>query len=470
MSATPTTPVPSAPPSAAAEQDARNRRRAGRAAFIGTLLEYYDFTLFGLVAATVFPTVFFAGASPFMATLLSIATFSIAFVIRPFSGALLGSLGDRLGRRKLLFFSMMVMGVATVGIGLIPGVASIGTLAPALLIAMRVLQGVGASAEYSGATLVAVEFAPTNRRGLLGSLPGLGGGLGTLTGTLILLLAQAALTREQFLAWGWRVPFLIGGAILAYGLWIRSRLPETPEFVNATSVSRAPLRETLRRYPRALTGSVLLFASRTGLAYFLIVFLVSHAVGKVGLAAAAAFAGVLVAQIVNPLLIPVFGRLSDAVGRFGILAGGLLLIALMAFPLFWWFIRPDWPAGFAVGLVLAYGVGIAALIGPSGRLMAEEFPVRYRYTAMGVGIETGTAVGGAVVPPLAVALTFSGTAGTAPLSLLVMALAVLGLAGLALLRWTGSRNRDTENRDTPSPQAGAVGGTAQRDHPAAVAD
>jgi MHS family shikimate/dehydroshikimate transporter-like MFS transporter len=441
--------------------DRRARARAARAAFIGTLLEYYDFTLFALVSATVFPTVFFPGSTPFLATFQSVATFSVAFVIRPLSGALLGSLGDRIGRRRLLFFSMMIMGVPTVGIGLIPSAATIGWVAPALLILMRVLQGVGASAEFSGATLVAVEFAPENRRGLFGSIAGIGSGLGSMAGTLVLLAVGSMVTDDQFVEWGWRIPFLLGGVILAYGLWIRSRLPETPDFEKAGPISRTPLRETLRRYPRALVGSGLVVLTRAGVAYFFIVSLVSYATGQVGVDATAVVAGVLVAQFAQALLTPVFGWLSDKVGRIVILAGGLLLLIAMAFPVFL-LLQPDWPAGFAIALIFGCSISVAALLAPIGRLMSELFAVRHRYTGMGLATETGTAIGGAVVPPLAVYLSYVDGAGTTPLSLLIIGLALLALLGLLLLprRYAGLAEPVDE---TP-------GGRPERDATTAVLD
>jgi MFS family permease len=415
-------------------------------------MEYYDFTLFALVAATVFPTVFFAGSSPFLATFQSVATFSIAFVLRPFAGAYLGSLGDRIGRRRILFFSMMIMGVATVGIGLIPSVATIGWLAPALLILMRVLQGIGASAEFSGATLVAVEFAPKNRRGLLGSIPGVGSGLGALLATLVLLAVESSLSDEQFLAWGWRIPFLFGGLLVGYGLWLRVRLPETPEFAplkKAEGTSRRPLRDTLREHPRALLGAMLVTLARSGLAYFVLVFLVSYATDRVGIAVGVAFVVLTISKVAQALLTAFFGWLSDKVGRVVIIAGGLVLMLVMAFPIFM-LIQPDWPVGFLLALLLGNSIIVASMVAPFGRLAAEHFPVRHRYTGMGLAFETGTAIGGAAIPPLAVYLSYVEGAGTTPLSLLIVGVAGLGLLGLFVLPRTKAGLEEPSG--TPNPQ------------------
>lgn len=415
--------------------DSRAARRAVHASFAGTVLEYYEFTLYATAAAAVFPKVFFPGATPFIATLQSIATFSVAFLIRPFGGAILGSIGDRVGRRRILVFSMVVMGFATIAIGLVPGARTIGWAAPALLLVLRVLQGIGASAEFSGATLVAVEFAAKRRQGLLGSIPAAGNGLGGILGTLALLAAQTALPKAEFLAWGWRIPFLIGGVLVAYGLWLRVKLPETPAFrplAEADAVAGTPLRDVLRERQRSLASITLIVLSRTGLAYFFLVFLVAYAANQVGLSRGVTLIGLLIAYVGYAGLTPFFGWLSDLVGRKRIIVGGLLLEIALAFPLFLT-IRRDWPTGLWLSMFLGGGVAVAACVAPIGRLIAEIFPVRHRYSGMGLANETGIAIGGAAIPPLAVALSFWNGAGTAPLSLLLIGLAVLGFVGLILL-------------------------------------
>jgi MHS family shikimate/dehydroshikimate transporter-like MFS transporter len=420
--------------------DRRSSRRAVRATFIGTVLEFYDFTIFAIAAATVFPKVFFAGASPFIATLQSVATFSVAFLVRPLGGAILGSLGDRIGRRRVLVFSLTLMGTATIAIGLIPSRATIGWVAPALLLTMRVLQGIGASGEFSGATLLAVEFARKSRQGLFGSIPAAGNGLGGMLGTLVLLAAQTALPKEQFLAWGWRVPFLLGGVLVGYGLWLRVRLPETPVFrplKQVGAVAHTPLRDVLRRQPRTLVSLVMIVLPRTGLAYFFLVFLVAYATHQGGLSRNVTLIGLLITYPTFGILCLVFGWLSDIVGRGRVIAGGLLLEVALAFPLFA-LVRSDWPAGLWLAMFVGNSIAVAAMTAPLGRLMAEFFAVQHRYTGMGLANEVGIAIGGAAIPPLAVYLSFLEGTGTTPLSLLLIGLAVLGLVGLVLLPRTGA--------------------------------
>ncbi|MEQ3549869.1 MFS transporter [Pseudonocardia nematodicida] len=411
--------------------DRKESRRAGRAAFTGTLLEYYDFSLYAAAAATVFPRVFFPDASPALATLQSVATFSVAFLVRPVGGAILGSLGDRIGRKRVLVFTLVLMGVATTGIGLLPGHATIGWAAPMLLVLMRILQGIGASAEYGGATLVAVEFAPEKRRGLLGSLPGAGSAFGGVLGTLALLTASSTLSAEQFASWGWRVPFLLSGILVVYGIWLRATLPETPDFARAERsgrTSRTPLRDVLRRYPRAVVTVIVIVTAQTGLGYFYLVFMVSYAGSQLGFSQSETFTGLLVAQLSCGLLIPAFGALSDVVGRKPVVAFGMLVSAATAFPTFM-LVQPGWPLGLWLAMFLGNGVGVAAIFAPVGTLVAEIFASQHRYSGMGLARETGNMIGAAVVPVLAVQLSFMG-AGTTPLSLLLLGLAALGLVGV----------------------------------------
>ncbi|GAA2892981.1 MFS transporter [Pseudonocardia halophobica] len=410
--------------------------RAGKAAFVGTVLEYYDFSLYGSAAATVFGTVFFAGSSPFLATLQSVATFAVAFLVRPIAGAVLGSVGDRIGRRRVLVGTMLVMGVATMGIGLVPGYATLGAAAPVLLVALRVLQGIGASAEFGGATLVAVEFAKPGRRGLLGSLPGTGAALGGVLGTLMLLAVSSLTTSEQFLDWGWRIPFLLSIVLVGYGIWLRRHLPETPEYRRAEEAGatvRSPLREILRTRRRQVLAIIAIVTAQTGFGYFYIVFVVSYAGGEqVGLSRTVTFAALLSAQLAGTVLTPVFGALSDRIGLRPVIAFGLAFSAVLAFP-FFALVRGDWPPGLFIAMILANGVAATAIVAVAGTLVTELFDPGVRYSGMGLARETGNMIGAAATPLLAVQLAHLG-AGTWPLSLLLVALSAIGGLGLLAVR------------------------------------
>ncbi|TCK21992.1 MFS transporter [Pseudonocardia endophytica] len=427
---------------ASAQVDPAVRRRAARAAFVGTVLEYYDFSLYGSAAATVFAQVFFPGASPFLGTLQSVATFAVAFLVRPFGGAILGSIGDRIGRQRVLIGTMLVMGLATMAIGLVPGYATIGWAAPVLLVLCRLLQGIGASAEFGGATLVAVEFARPGRRGLFGSLPGTGAGLGGVLGTLM-LLAASAVSGPAFLEWGWRIPFLLSGVLVGYGIWLRLRLPETPAFrrvEGAGETTRTPLRDLVRKHPREVVAIIAIVTAQTGFGYFYLVFVVSYASGQVGMSQSQTFAGLLAAQLSGTLLTPVFGALSDRFGRPALILFGLVASAAMAFPLFA-LIRADFPPGLWIAMILANGVAASAIVATAGTLVTELFGPGIRFSGMGLARETGNMIGAAAVPLLAVQLAYLD-AGTWPMSVLLLALSAVGLLGLLAVRTRVRRTDD----------------------------
>jgi MFS family permease len=413
--------------------DNASRGRATRAAFVGTVLEYYDFTLYGSAAAAVFGPVFLTGASPAVATLQSMATFAVGFLVRPIAGTFLGGIGDRFGRRRILFLTLILMGGATFLIGLLPGHAQIGAWAPVLLIVLRVVQGIGASAEYSGATVVAVEFARADRRGLFGALPSSGSSFGGLLGALAMLAAASATTTEQFLAWGWRIPFLFSAVLVTYALWLRLHLPETPAFQRLAEQGaehRTPIRDVVRQHPRPLIAVALVLITQAGLGYFYLVFMVSYAAENLGLARQQTFLGLVCAQLGSTLAYPFWGWLSDRVGRAPVLWFGLAFSAAMgflAFPL----VGGGMFAGYTVAMVLGSAVGVGAIFAVIGTMLTERLPAGQRFAGLGLGRETGNAIGAAVVPLLAVA--FAARPGTLALSLLVLVTAAAGAVGALLL-------------------------------------
>jgi MHS family shikimate/dehydroshikimate transporter-like MFS transporter len=280
---------------------------------------------------------------------------------------------------------------------------------------------------------VAVEFAPEKRRGFLGSLPGAGCSLGGMLGTLALLGTSSVLTTEQFLSWGWRMPFVLSLVLVAYGIWLRRSLPETPVFRAAQDegrVSEHPLREVVRSYPRTLVGIGLLFFSAAGLGYFYVVFMVSYGTTHGGLSRDETFIGLLIAQSTCTVLTAAFGALSDRVDRRVVMLGGVALSIALAFP-FFGLIQPGWPEGLWLGMFLGNGVAVAALFGPMGTYAAALLPEGLRYSAMGLARETGNMLGAAVVPLVAVQLAF-GSTSTVPLSMLMVLVAVLGGLGFVL--------------------------------------
>jgi MHS family shikimate/dehydroshikimate transporter-like MFS transporter len=427
-------------------------RRASRAAFIGTLLEYYDFSLYAAAASVVFASVFFSGSSPFLGTLQAVGTFAVGFLVRPIGGVILGSLGDRIGRKRILVLTLVLMGAATLLVGLLPSYEQIGWLAPALLVFLRILQGIGASAEYGGATLVAVEFAPERKRGLLGSLPGMGSALGGVLGSSALLAVSAVLSKESFLDWGWRIPFLLSGIILAYGLWLRRSLPETPEFrriEGAAQTSKTPVRDVIRQQPRALITVMVMAIGMTGIGYFYLVFMGTFGRNQLGLDQTQVLVGLIAAQLANAALIPVFGGLSDRLGRRPVIMFGFVYSALFAWLAFYLLSSYSTPIVFCLVLAFGNGIGVAAIFGPMGAYVTELFDTKHAYSGLGLGRETGNALGAAIVPVVAVPLAFHDT--TIWLSLLLCGIALLGLVAAALSRTRSESTTTTSRNEVPVP-------------------
>ncbi|MDM7488369.1 MFS transporter [Rhodococcus sp. CSLK01-03] len=448
-----TTAVAGSPADANSGRSRADSRRASRAAFVGTLLEYYDFSLYASAASVVFASVFFSGSSPLLATLQAVGTFAVGFLVRPVGGVILGSLGDRIGRKRILVFTLVLMGIATLLVGLLPGYDQIGWAAPALLVFLRILQGIGASGEYGGAALVAVEFSPEKKKGLMGSLPGMGAALGGVLGTLSLLTVSSLMSQESFLAWGWRIPFLCSVVILAYGLWLRRSLPETPAFreiEESNAVSKRPLFDVIRQQPRALLTVLVMTIGQTGIGYFYIVFMGTFGTNQLGFGGTEVLVGLIAAQLTNALLIPMFGSLSDRVGRAPVIMFGFLYSAVFAWvgisllsgvgtpPLLYW-----------VVMAAGNGIGVAAIFGPMGAYVIELFHTQHAYSGLGLGREAGNALGAAFVPVIAVALAFDDT--TVYLSLLICVVSLLGFAATVL-----SRTRSTspsEQNDNTAPVA-----------------
>lgn len=438
-------------PDAPAKSPAESRR-AGRAAFVGTLLEYYDFSLYASAATVVFASVFFSGSSAFLGTLQAVGTFAVGFLVRPLGGVILGSLGDRVGRKKILVLTLVLMGAATMLVGLLPSYAQIGWLAPALLVFLRILQGIGASAEYGGATLVAVEFSAERKRGLLGSLPGMGAALGGVLGTGALLLVSTALPKDVFLDWGWRIPFLLSGFILAYGLWLRRSLPETPEFrriEDADDTARTPVRDVIRQQPGALVAVLGMTIGQTGIGYFYLVFMGTFGANQLELNKTQILIGLIAAQLANAVLIPMFGGLSDRVGRRPVIMFGFVYSAVFAWIAFWVLSNHGTPTAFWVVLALGNGIGVAAIFGPMGAYVTELFDTKHAYSGLGLGREGGNAIGAAVVPVVAVPLAFHDT--TIWLSLLLCGIALLGLVAAALSRTRSESTTATSRSEVPVP-------------------
>jgi len=359
-------------------------RRAVFASLLGATLEWYDFILYGVVAGIVFGRLYFPTADEFVSTMLAYATFAVGFVARPLGGIIFGHFGDRIGRKNMLVMTMMIMGVSTVMIGLLPTYEQIGISAPLLLLLLRVMQGIGLGGEWGGGVLMAYEYAPPERRGLYASIPQAGLAIGLCLASGLVGLMSNVLTDADFLAWGWRVGFIASFLLIAVGLYVRMTIAETPAFRQAKASGRdvaVPLFELFRSH----SGNVLLGMGARYIdgVFFNVfaVFSIGYVTNVIGLPRAEALWAVSIAALVMVITIPLFGLLSDRIGRPRTYAIGSLLLALCVFPGFMAFQTGDTTTIYAT-MAVTFGTIYAMCYGPQAALFSDLFDTRVRYTGI----------------------------------------------------------------------------------------
>lgn len=378
------------------------RARALIASLTGSSIEWFDYFLYGTAAALVFNKLFFPNFDPVVGLMLSYLSFSLTFFIRPIGGFIFAHIGDRIGRKKTLVMTLTLMGGATVGIGLLPTYETIGVWAPILLILLRIVQGLGIGGEWGGALLLAYEYAPAKRKGLFGSVPQVGVTIGMLLSTLAITL-MATLPEDQFLSWGWRVPFIASAALVLLGLWIRKGIGETPDFERAKksgNVAKVPLVETLRYNWREVLIAAGVKVVETAPFYIFSTFIVSYATGQLKYNKVDVLHAVTLAALTASVLIPVMGWVSDKIGRRTTYVIGALLMAAFAVPYFLLLeTRSVW--GLTLATVIAMGVIWAPITATLGTLCSEIFETRVRYTGITLGYQIGAAVAGGSAPLIA---------------------------------------------------------------------
>jgi metabolite-proton symporter len=375
------------------------------ASLIGTSLEWYDFFIYGTAAALVFNELFFPSFEPLVGTLLAFTTYAVGFIARPLGGLIFGHYGDRIGRKNVLVVTLLLMGIATFLIGLMPTYATIGVWAPILLVALRFLQGLGLGGEWGGAVLMTLESGGPNRRGLNASWPQVGVPLGLLLANGVLSLMSALTDEPGFLSWGWRVPFLLSGLLVLVGLWIRMTIAESPlfrEVEESHTKAGAPILEVLRHYPKQVLLAV---GARVGVDvafYTFVLFITTYVATYLKLPRNYALNAVLIAAAVQVLLIPFFGNLSDRFARRPVYLAGAIGAAIWVFVFF-----AMLDTGQFALIVLATVVALilhAAMYGPQAAFISEMFPTRVRYTGASMGYQLAGIIGGALAPIISVAL------------------------------------------------------------------
>jgi len=414
-------------------------RLVATASFIGTTIEWYDFFLYGTAAALVFNRLFFPTFDPLMGTLAAFGTYAVGFFARPVGGIVIGHYGDKIGRKSMLVLTLVIMGVATFLIGLLPTYEQIGPWAAVGLVVLRVAQGFGVGGEWGGAVLMAIEHAPPGRRGFYGSWPQTGVAAGLVLSTAVFAVFSR-MPEAQFLAWGWRVPFLLSALLVVVGLVIRVRILETPAFTRMKLESREarqPIFEVLRSYPKQVLLAMGARFAENGAFYIYSVFVLTYATQQVGMDRDVVLDGILVGAALELFAIPFFGALSDRVGRRPVYLFGAVMTAVLAFPLFWLLDTGSTPlVWLALGgvFVLAH----AAMYGPQAAILAELFGTEVRYSGASLGIPLAAVLAGGTSPFIATLLL--AQYGRTALALYLIAMALVTIVAVVVASETHRRD------------------------------
>jgi metabolite-proton symporter len=404
----------------------RSSRKVAFASLIGTTIEWYDFFIFGTAAALVFNEVFFPSFDPVTGTLAAFASFSVGFIARPLGGVVFAHYGDKIGRKPMLVYSLLLMGAATVLMGVLPGYASIGIWAPIQLVMLRFAQGLGVGGEWGGAALMAVEHAPRDRRGFYGAWPQVGVPAGIVLGTGTYALLSAVLTDEQFVAWGWRVPFLASAALIAVGMWIRLAVPESPIFqatLDTKSAAKMPVLEALKTYPKEITLAAGSFVATNATFYIVSVWLISYATMSLGYDRTAILTANAALSLADIPMILAFGLLSDYIGRRKIFLTGMAVLAFAAVPYFMLVSSGNiWL--FVLGGLIVQACR-SSVYGPQSAYFAEQFSTTMRYSGCSLAYQLAAIFGGMTPLICTVLVTTSGSLYSVAVFVIVLAVVSL---------------------------------------------
>ncbi|MFV0407778.1 MAG: MFS transporter [Propioniciclava sp.] len=415
-----------------------DRRRVVFATIVGTTVEWYDFFIYAMAAGLVFSELFFEPAGEGIAELLAFATVGISFLFRPLGAFLAGHLGDKYGRRMVLMVTLIVMGVATTLVGVLPTYAAIGVAAPVLLILLRILQGISAGGEWGGAVLMAVEHAPTSKRGLFGASPQVGVPLGLLTASGVLAIMDSIAPGDAFMEWGWRVPFLLSVALIAIGYFVRRNVEESPvfaEIAERAEQTKMPIVQLFRKHTLLVIIAALVFAGNSAIGYMTtggyIQRYATNPDGPVGLDRGDVLWAVTLSAATWLISTAIAGWVSDKLGRRNtyLLGWGLQLAGVLAlFPL----VNTGEVGMFAFGLIFLT-VGLGFTYGPQASFYSELYPASIRFSGVSISYALGAIIGGAFAPMIAEALV-QATGGTGAVTIYLTGMTLVGLLATLMLR------------------------------------
>jgi MFS transporter, MHS family, shikimate and dehydroshikimate transport protein len=408
---------------------------AAMASMVGSVLEYYDFFVYGPMAVLVFGTIFFPTGNPGLASLLALSTFAVGFVARPLGGIVIGHMGDKFGRKQMLMLTFFLTGAVTVGIGCLPTFNQVGLWAPILLVLLRFIQGIGLGGEWGGAALLAVEHAPESKRGFFGSLVQAGAPIGVIFSSGVVAVITGTMSKADLLAWGWRIPFLISIVLVVFGLILRVRLTETPDFEKAVAAAPAktklPLVVALRQYPKQILAMIGLHVSDTTLGFIQGVFILGFATVTLGISPTVALVANIAASVANFIMTPLSGLIADRIGSRRVLVTAAAVLALWAFPMFWLMETRSVTALFVV--MVCNGMIVGTLFSQQAALFAAVLEPKVRYTGMSIGFQVATVIGGGFGPLIAQALQNNAGGATWSISTYLVIVAIIALVSAVYL-------------------------------------
>ena len=442
-------------------------------ALAGSSIEWYDFFIYGTAAALVFPGLFFPGFGETAGTILSYSTFAVGFVARPVGGLIFGHFGDKFGRKRALVTALILMGIGTTAIGLMPGYATIGILAPMLLVTLRFLQGVCIGGQWGGAVLLATESAPSEKRGFYGSFAQMGVPVAVLISNIIFLVIAASLGDDALVAWAWRIPFLLSVLLIALGLYIQLKLEDTPAFRHlqeyreqhqseeerreAAEAAGSPVWEVLRTYPKEIALAAGAFIAINANFYILITYILDYATAEVGMPQSTVLTAVLISSVAGLLAIAGFAALSDVIGRRIPYMAGAATLGLWGLFAFWPLVDSGNPGALVLALVVGQ-IFLSLMYGPQAAFYSEIFTTKVRYSGASMGYQIGSVFGGALAPIIATSLlAATGTSFAVGVYMAVIC-AITGLCAFLLAETYG---RSMDEAEEASRERGTTTGAQE---------